>query len=93
MIDSRESALIGQWFTDGPRTAADETCRRIESLVATHLVELARSTEGWSTLFQDPADGRLWQRTYPQGDLHGGGPPSLLCVSLAQARVAYGYEA
>ena len=93
MIDSRETALIGKWLADGPRVTPDATCRRIESLVAAHLDEVARSADGWSTLFRDPADGRLWERTYPQGELHGGGPPSLHCVSLSQARAAYDYEA
>ena len=93
MIDSQESALIGQWIPDGSRVVADATCRRIESLVASHLVKVAHSADGWSALFRDPADGRLWEHTYPQSDLHGGGPPCLICVSLAQARANYGYEA
>ena len=90
MIDPDESALIGQWFADGPLVAADETCRRIDVLVASRLIELATSADGWSALYRDPADGRLWERTYPHSDWHGGGPPSLQCISLAQALATYG---
>ena len=93
MIDSRESTLIGQWIANGSRVVADEACVRIEALVANHLTQVAHSADGWSTLFQDPADGRLWERTFPQGDMHGGGPPALHCLSSEQARAAYGFEA
>ncbi len=93
MIDSQESSLIGRWLSDGSRVVADETCHRIDRLVADHLVLIGHSPDGWSTLFRDPSDGRLWERTYPDSHSHGAGPPSLCCVSLAQARAAYGYEA
>jgi hypothetical protein len=91
MIAPEESALIGQWVADGRRVEVDATCRRIEALVAAHLIEVARSAGGWSTLYEDPADGRLWEYTYPHGDWHGGGPPSLRCISLAEACATYGY--
>jgi hypothetical protein len=61
-------------------------------MVAGHLVELARSPDGWATLFRDPADGRLWEHTYPESDLHGGGPPALQVISPDDARAAYGIE-
>ena len=90
MIDPGESALIGQWLAHGTLVVADETCHRIDALVASHLIVLATSADGWSALYRDPADGRLWERTYPHSDWHGGGPPSLQCISLAQARATYG---
>ncbi|MEM7379742.1 MAG: Imm27 family immunity protein [Bacteroidota bacterium] len=27
---------------------------------------------------KDPYDNRYWELSYPQGNLHGGGPPSLI---------------
>ncbi|NCT82960.1 MAG: hypothetical protein GXC94_07460 [Comamonadaceae bacterium] len=91
MIDSRERALVGKWAVRGFAPEADGTCRRIEALISNHLVEVARSKDGWSRLFRDPLDGRLWEFTYPQSELHGGGPPALLCIESAHAQVAYGY--
>ena len=44
----------------------------------------------WETLFRDPDDGRYWERVYPQGDLHGGGPPQLQVIDEAEAKRKYG---
>ena len=93
MIDPHELSLVGEWLSQDLRVVADETCHRIESLVASHLPKLANSPDGWSILFQDPTDNRLRELTYPQGHLHGGGPPALCCVSLDMARNTYGYVA
>jgi hypothetical protein len=46
-------------------------------------------TGGWETLFLDPTDGRYWERTYPQGEQHGGGPAALLLIRVADARKKY----
>jgi hypothetical protein len=44
----------------------------------------------WETLYRDPSDGRYWERTYPSGELHGGGPPALRCMTADEARRKYG---
>ncbi|PSQ80928.1 MAG: hypothetical protein BRD46_03260 [Bacteroidetes bacterium QS_8_68_15] len=45
---------------------------------------------GWSALHFDPDDGRLWEFTFPEGHLHGGGPPLMHVLSEAEAREKYG---
>jgi hypothetical protein len=62
---------------------------RIAQLVDQHLRELARSADGWSALYQDPRDNRLWELTYPQSEMHGGGSPRLAVVSPWDAAVRY----
>jgi hypothetical protein len=93
MIDPRESSLVGQWYEVSGTLVADDACRRIERLVATHLTPLARSEDGGSTLYRDPDDGRLWEHTFPQSQLPGGGPPCLRCVSPEHARAVFGHGA
>jgi hypothetical protein len=93
MIDPHEHSLVGHWVVSSSGVSADQTCARIEALVSRHLLELAHAQNGWRTLYQDPRDGRLWERIFPNSDQHGCGPPALHCVSSAQARAAYGYEA
>lgn len=68
-------------------------CARIETLRDSYLVELAHGTSGWNTLYRDPEDGRLWELSYPQGELHGGGPPQLALLAVRQAVHRYGSEA
>ena len=93
MIESGETSIIGHWLAIDSGVTGDESCRRIELLVRTYLVQVARSPDGWSTLYRDPGDGRFWEHTYPQSELHGGGPPALQCVSHTQAKALYGVEA
>ena len=93
MLLPGETALVGQWLSQGASVAGDATCRRIESLIGEYLVSVARSLDGWCVLYRDPADGRLWEHTYPQGHLHGGGPPALHCISTSDAMAKYGYAA
>ena len=47
---------------------------------------------GWRQLYRDPRDGRLWELTFPQGSLHGGGPRRLAVVDEAEAREGFGIE-
>lgn len=89
ILSANEVNLVGEWlFIDG-KVIGDQVCQRIEKLVANHLDELAHSPGGWSILYQDPMDGRFWERTYPQGHLQGGGPPALNCIGQAEANLRY----
>ncbi|MDT7526243.1 Imm27 family immunity protein [Pseudidiomarina sp. GXY010] len=45
--------------------------------------------DGWTNLFKDPNDNRLWELTYSSSDSHGGGAPVLSLVSLDEARSKY----
>lgn len=89
-IDAAETVLTGRWLVQGGRTVADDVCKRIVALTKSHLQEVRRDASGWNTLYRDPSDGRYWELTYPQGELHGGGPPELRCLAADQAEQKYG---
>ena len=89
-IQPTEFQLIGKWLLRDGYVVADETCQRISELVASHFKELGRDSSGWEALYRDPDEGRLWELTYPQGELQGGGPQQLRCLSLDEARGKYG---
>ena len=91
-LQPHETELVGKWVADGEEVRGDATCERIEQLIASHLKQIAVSKEwgAWETLFQDPGDGRYWERTYPQGELQGGGPPQLRCLSPNEVKRKYG---
>jgi Immunity protein 27 len=88
-LTPNETLLVGSWVQSGSSMVGDLVCHRIEELVAKCLVEIARSSDGWSTLYRDPADSRLWEHTYPQGHLHGGGPPALQWLSPSEVQARY----
>ena len=90
MLSPEETELIGGWVMGDGKLVADATCRRIEWLVATTLREVVRDGSGWFTLFIDPSDGRLWERSYPQSEMHGGGPAMLQAISAERATSRYG---
>lgn len=92
MIDVSEIEIVGRWIAGDGEVRADEACQRIEHLTAKYLVRIANSSTwgDWETLYQDPVDGRYWEKIYPQGEMQGGGAPSLKTLSEAEARLKYG---
>jgi len=82
---------VGKWIVVDGKARADATCERIEWLTTHHLRKVASSKQwgDWETLFQDPDDGRFWERTFPQGESQGGGPPRLTVLNAEQARAKY----
>lgn len=89
-IQSTETQLTGKWLSRDGRAVADETCERINELVRSHLKRLGHDASGWEVLYRDPDDGRLWELTYPQSELQGGGPPQLRCLTPDEAKKKYG---
>ena len=91
MIDPSETAIVGSWISDQGEVRGDRNCLRIEELTSEYLVKLAVSPVWgeWETLFRDPVDGRYWERVFPQSDMHGGGPPSLLWLDSSVAVEKY----
>ena len=88
-LDPKETDLVGRWFRKGGGVEADATCLRIDRLVSGVLERLGKSSDGWETLYRDPADGRLWEHTYPSSHLHGGGPPRLTVIEWGDAVSKY----
>jgi hypothetical protein len=88
-----QTELMGRWEIVDGRVRADATGERIEWLTSNWLEKIAASKDsgGWETLFRDPDDGRYWERTYPQSEMHGGGPPSLIALSAEKAHAKYGF--
>lgn len=93
-ISAQETELVGKWIVQQGQVQRDATCERIQDLTSNHLrrVAVSRQWGAWETLFQDPDDGRYWEQTYPQNDLHGGGPPTLTHLPKHQAEAKYGRE-
>ncbi len=89
LIESSETLITGKWLFDGERVVGDESCKRIQRLLASHLIQIGNDASGWDALYRDPSDGRLWERIYYDGGLHGGGPPLLRTITFEEARQKY----
>jgi len=68
----------------------DPSNERINWLVNDYFSKLADSTDGWSTLYSDPNDHRLWELSYQEAELHGGGRPRLAVIDATYAERHYG---
>ncbi|GAB4167502.1 MAG: hypothetical protein Fur0032_05590 [Terrimicrobiaceae bacterium] len=90
LITPNEMEITGKWLMSQGRAVADENCQRITDLISSYLIELGRDSSGWDAIYRDPGDGRLWELIYPQGELQGGGPPKLRCLSADEAKRKYG---
>jgi hypothetical protein len=91
-LQPNERLLSGKWLVEGETVVADEVCDRIEWLVKTQLEHLATTESGWDTLYQDLRDRRLWELTYSQSNMHGGGPPQLRLLRINDAVKKYGIK-
>ena len=72
--------------------SGDDVEKRIDALIHEELEKLGYDSSGWEILYRDPADGRLWELTYPQSETHGGGPRRLHVIDSAEARQKYKFE-
>jgi hypothetical protein len=84
-----ESEIAGSFITRDDRTTANAEVARIGKLVDGYLEKITASTDGWSVLYKDPNDGRLWELTYPNSGAHGGGAPRLKHISRDEAAKRY----
>jgi hypothetical protein len=91
-ILSNQFILKGRWQKSGHDIIEDNVAKYITILISTHLNKIAESDDGWSHLYQDPVDRRLWELLYENREWHGGGPPTLRNVSINYAATKYGYH-
>jgi hypothetical protein len=87
-IGPKETELVGRWENIDGSVRGDFVADRINELIRVYLTPVVIEN-GWERLYRDPADLRLWDLTYPQGEMHGGGPPMLTLLSLEEARKKY----
>jgi len=50
---------------------------QIDGLLSNDLIEVAAANDGWRKLYRHRVTGSLWELSYPQGEMHGGGPRRL----------------
>ncbi|WP_390634540.1 Imm27 family immunity protein [Oryzibacter oryziterrae] len=76
------SDLSDLWGLREARMVNEGDGAAIDALLANELVKLAMTDGGWRTLCQHRLTGRLWELSYPNGEVHGGGPRRLRELSI-----------
>jgi hypothetical protein len=91
-LHPNERLLTGRWlYVDGDMKG-DQVEERIEHLISNHLQQVAVSPQygAWQVLYVDPQDGRYWQLSYPNSEMHGGGPKELEQIGYERAVEIFG---
>ena len=60
-----------------------------EWLISNRFIRVDQRGDGWTRLYQDPADGAYWELSYPHPEMDGGGPPMLTRLSVEQVQSLY----
>jgi len=68
--------IVGNWIYENGEIVADSNCKIIESMLKEELREIEVSEDGWTKRYQDE-NGNIWELTFPESNLLGGGPPQL----------------
>jgi len=74
---SRELNDVWEVYDSRMRPMGD--AQSIDDLLKNKLVEVRRGD--WAILYRHKETGEFWELTYPQGEMHGGGPRRLRIVS------------
>jgi hypothetical protein len=74
--------LNDRWVVDGSQVRAEGDAAKIDALLSVELVKISATDGGRRTLYQHRAAGTLWELSYPQSEMHGGGPRRLRQLQL-----------
>ena len=86
----RRKIIKGNWLVVDEKIVGDSICEIIENMIANNLDEVGNREGGWITLFKEKTTGKFWERTFPESNMHGGGPPQLELLSKNDIKERYG---
>jgi len=88
-ISDNETLIECEWQVVEDQVKPGSACERIEWLISDILKLVKVDKRGWEKLFLDPGDGRYWLLFYPQSELTGGGPASLMEITFSEAELRF----
>jgi hypothetical protein len=71
------------WIMAGAHIVAGGDSETINDWLATKLEKITTEKSGWVTLYRNRESGEFWEMSYPNSEMHGGGPRLLTCLGLA----------
>jgi hypothetical protein len=88
-ISENETLIECKWEVVDDQILSNDACKRIEWLISDILKLVRVDKSRWEKLYQDPKDKRYWLLFYPQSEMHGGGPPSLMEITYKEAELRF----
>jgi hypothetical protein len=85
--------IVGSWKFENGRVIEDEACTEIRTIIRDRLRVVGADLSGWFKLFLELETGQYWELDFPQSGSHGGGPPRLRKVNLADIAGRYDVSA
>ena len=65
------------WAVEGGNVVARGDAAAIDDMLASSLEKVGSEEGGWTTIYRDRETNDVWELTYPQSHMHGGGPRRL----------------
>jgi hypothetical protein len=81
-VPSDRADLVDQWIMRGSRMSLEGDARDIDALLSNELIRMTATDGGWRILYRHRTTGALWELSYPQSEMHGGGPRRLRELTL-----------
>lgn len=81
--------ITGKWIKEGKNIIKDSNCALIKKKLTNDLIKVAISIDGWDILFKGRNFDLYWELTYPQSELHGGGPARLESFNYNEIKNKY----
>lgn len=75
-----DDELRDSWKSDGTRMVARGDTAAIDDMLESKLEKQKADASGWYVLYRHRDTGQLWELTYPQSHMQGGGPRLLRCL-------------
>jgi hypothetical protein len=84
MAEARDE-LRDVWSREDGKMVRRGDSATINDWLAHKLVKVRTDPTGWVTLYRHRDTGLLWELSYPQGEMYGGGPRRLRCLGNGPA--------
>ena len=68
------------WAVSGSKVVAEGDAQIISDWLANDLDKVRVNSSGWMVLYRHRDTGQYWELSYPQVEIHGGGPRCLRCL-------------
>ena len=71
------------WVSEDGKMIARGDAAAIDDMLGTKLEKIRSDASGWLVVYRHRETNQLWELSYPQSEMHGGGPRRLRLIGEA----------